>query len=497
MVIERLFDSLRTLAPPSDNASRLGIGSPSVARIVVVGAGVAGLAISIRLADFGHRVTLLERNSVTGGQIGTDTIDGALVDTGPTVFTLPAVFRDLFSKTGRPIERELDLLPVDPAVRYVFPDGSHLDLPNASRASITKAMDQAFGSDAGAQWDRLIREARHMWELIRPRLIDHCPSVHDIAWLALHPQARRTLRRGASLRDFGAHHLQDPHLRLILDAYATSLGGIPTRAPAALAVLAYIEQTFGTWTVRGGLRTLAEALERRLVDLGGVIRFGARATRVATRARTVTAVELADGESVPTDMVVSTVPGGQLDLPGLRTRRWTAAPAEGRSVFTILMSLRTRPSFPERTVLLTEDGPNVTLTHRLDAGPAEPCALALHADCTAHGFESALTDWTAPGVADTHAQQLLGLAAARGVDLKKEAISLRLRTPFDLEQSLGAPGGRVYGTPWHGGSSIRRRLGNRSPINGLFFAGAGAHPGAGLPMVAVSAAIVADLIGRA
>lgn len=458
---------------------------------------MAGLAIAIRLADFGHRVTLLERNSVTGGQIATDVIDGAPIDTGPTVFTLPAVFRDLFSKTGRPIERELELLPVDPAVRYVFPDGSQLDLPNASRAGTTKAIDQAFGRGVGAQWDRLIREARHMWELIRPRLIDRCPSVRDLAWLALHPQARHTLRRGSSLRDFGIHHLQDPHLRLILDAYATTLGGIPTRAPAALAVLAYLEHTFGTWTVRGGLRTLADALERRLVELGGVIRFGARATRLATRARTINAVELSDGASIPADVVVSTVQGGQLDVQGLRSRRWTAAPAEGRSVFSIMMSLRSRPSFPERTVLLTDDGPNVTLAHRLDTEPAEPYALALHADCTAHGFESALTDWTAPGIADTHAQQLLGLAAARGVDLKQEAISMRLRTPFDLEQSLGAPGGRVYGTPWHGGSSIRRRLGNRSPINGLFFAGAGAHPGAGLPMVAVSAALVADLIGRA
>nr|WP_246220633.1 FAD-dependent oxidoreductase [Phytoactinopolyspora mesophila] len=487
----------RTLAPPSDSPSRLGISSPPVARIVVVGAGVAGLATGIRLADFGHQVSILEQSSKAGGQIGIETIDGLPVDTGPTSFTLPAVFRDLFSKTGRPLNREVDLVPLTPSVRYVFPDGSHLDIPNASRAETTRAIDEAFGTGVGAQWDRLIQDARNMWEVLRPRLVDHCPSLRDIAWLALHPRARRTLQRGKSLREFGAQHLREPHLQLVLEAYATSLGGIPSRTPAALAALAYVEQTFGTWTVAGGLPAFVEAMERRFTERGGEIRLESQATRVVTKAGAVKAVELAGGERVPAEFVVCTVPAGQLELDGVRGRRWTSPPAEGRSVFTILMSLRSRPSFPQRTVLLTDDGPNVTLTYRAGTDPAKPCALALHADCSAHGAEPKLTDWTAPGAADTHAQQLLGLAAARGVDLKAQAMSLRSRTPHDLEETLGAPGGRIYGMPWHGGSSIRRRLANRSPVHGLYFAGASAHPGAGLPMVAISAMLVTDLIGRA
>jgi phytoene dehydrogenase-like protein len=457
---------------------------------------MAGLATGIRLADFGHQVSILEQSPRPGGQIGTETIDGLPVDTGPTSFTLPAVFRDLFSKTGRPLSREVDLVPLTPSVRYVFPDGSHLDVPNASRAETTKAIDDTFGRGVGAQWDRLIQDARNMWELLRPRLVDHCPSLRDIAWLALHPRARRTLYAGKSLREFGAQHLRDPHLQLVLEAYATSLGGVPSRTPAALAALAYIEQTFGMWTVDGGLPAFVAAMERRFVERGGEIRFDARVARVVTKSGTVKGVELADGERVPAELVVCTIPAAQLELDGVRGRRWTTPPAEGRSVFTILMSLRSRPAFPQRTVLLTDDGPNVTLTYRAGSDAGQPCALALHADCSAHGPGPSLTDWTAAGAADTHAQQLLGLAAARGVELKAHAMSYKTRTPHDLEETLGAPGGRIYGTPWHGGSSIRRRLANRSPVHGLFFAGASAHPGAGLPMVAISAALVADLIGR-
>ncbi|WP_166353905.1 phytoene desaturase family protein [Phytoactinopolyspora limicola] len=467
-----------------------------MARIVVVGAGVAGLAVAIRLADFGHQVTILERNGAAGGQIGADTLDGVPVDTGPTCFTLPAVFRDLFGKTGRPLEREVDLVPLDPSVRYVFPDGEILDLPNASRAETIASIDHTLGKGVGAQWDQMVQEARTMWEVLRPRLIDRCPSLRDLLWLRLHPRARRALHRGRSLREFGAQHLRDPHLQLVLDSYATTLGSVPAQAPAALAALVYVEQTFGTWTVRGGLRVFIDALQRRVGERGGEIRFEAPAERVATRAGSVSSVELAGGETIPADVVVSTVPAGQLDLDGLRGRRWTAPPAEGRSVFSIMMSLRSRPDFPERTVLLTDDGPNVTLNYRADHQSDRPCGVALHADCSAHGPEPQLTDWSTPGTAETHAHQLLGLAAARGVDLKSQALTWRVRSPYDLECTLGAPGGRVYGPPWHGSGVTRRRLANRSPVHGLFFAGAGAHPGASLPMVAISAALVADLVGR-
>ncbi len=458
---------------------------------------MAGLTAAVRLADFGHDVTVVERGPTAGGQVGTGKIDGLDVDTGATAFTLPAVFRDLFRKTGRPLEREVDLVPVTPSPRYVFPDGTHLDMPGASRAETAVALDDTLGHGTAAQWDELVQVSEQMWQLLRPRLLDHCPSARDVIWLAAHPRARQVLHRGMSLRELGLRYLPDPHLRLILDSYATSLGGVPDRAPAALAVFAYLDQTFGTWSVRGGMQVLIDAIQRRLGDRGGSFRFGSPVARITAGSGCVNGVQLVDGERIPADIVVSTVTPGRIELDGHRKSRWTSAPAEGRSVFTLFLSLRRQPSFPERTVLLTDDGPNVTLTHRPSLDPDRPCTATLHADCAAQGDDAGSTDWTAEDTADRHAQQLLGLAASRGVDLKRHIVDTRIRSPYDLEQQVGAPGGRVYGIPWHGGSSIRRRLPNRSPVHGLYFAGASAHPGPGLPMVAMSATLVADMIGHA
>src|SRR6187549_1378200 len=112
-----------------------------MARVVVVGAGMGGLAVAARLAAARHDVTVCEQAPVAGGKVGVLARDGFVFDTGPSLLTLPAVYRDLFLKTGGPLERELELVPVDPVCHYRFADGTELDLPNTSRARIAAAWD--------------------------------------------------------------------------------------------------------------------------------------------------------------------------------------------------------------------------------------------------------------------------------------------------------------------------------------------------------------------
>ena len=125
-----------------------------MADVVVVGGGVGGMAAALRLGATGHQVTLVERNAELGGKLARRAIDGFTFDTGPSVLTLHAVYRDLFMKTGQPLEEVVDLVEVDPAWRYGFPDGSGdttwLDLPNASRARLRKAFDDSLGAGTGA-----------------------------------------------------------------------------------------------------------------------------------------------------------------------------------------------------------------------------------------------------------------------------------------------------------------------------------------------------------
>ena len=127
-----------------------------MARVVVVGAGMGGLAVAARLARLRHDVTLLEQAPIVGGKLGTYTRDGFTFDTGPSLLTLPAVYRDLFRKTGRPLEDVPGATPVDPVARYRFPDGTLVDVPNASRRAVAATFGQAFGGSAGEDWSRFL-----------------------------------------------------------------------------------------------------------------------------------------------------------------------------------------------------------------------------------------------------------------------------------------------------------------------------------------------------
>ena len=143
-----------------------------MARVVVVGAGMAGLAVAARLATLGHDVVVCEQAETWGGKLGTFSRDGFTFDTGPSLLTLPDVYRDLFLATGRPLEESLDLVPVDPVARYRFPaagghDVTWLDLPDASPARLRAALDEALGAGAGADWERFLDRARDIWQVTR------------------------------------------------------------------------------------------------------------------------------------------------------------------------------------------------------------------------------------------------------------------------------------------------------------------------------------------
>ena len=139
-----------------------------MARVVVVGGGYGGLASAVRLAKIGHEVTLLEASDRLGGALGTVEQDGFRWDTGPTQTMLPAVLRDLFRKSGRPLEKELELVPVDPVRQHRFEDDDAvLDLPGGSRAAQIEAIETAFGDGAGAQWTAYVDTFVDDWEALR------------------------------------------------------------------------------------------------------------------------------------------------------------------------------------------------------------------------------------------------------------------------------------------------------------------------------------------
>ncbi|MGW8768836.1 phytoene desaturase family protein [Streptomyces sp. NPDC055815] len=460
-----------------------------MARIVVIGAGLGAMAAAARLAVAGHTVTVYERTSTYGGAVGRFERDGFAFDTGPGLLHLPAVYRDLFVKTGKePLEECVSLTQVDPAARHVFEDGTRVDLPNASRAGTVAALDAALGAGAGERWGDFLTRAREAWDRTRRPLLEE-PQPADPAPLAREPypalKAGLLRRPTTTLGQVGRRELRDPRLAALLDAYAWSYGFDPAHAPASAAVLPYLEQTFGSWYVAGGLRALADAVYERCRKRRVEFVFDAEVIGVLEKDGRATGIELAGGETVEADHVVAGAP-----LPGPYRDRVEARAVEtdltGRMTVCLALRGAREADAVHRTVVHASGGrPTVTVLR-----PDDP---ALRPD-DAH--ESVTVSATVDLVPGQDGEEIAGRmveAAGRAVPGLAERLLWRhVRTPEDVRRDTGSA--EVPGPALAGARGLYLPAANRSPLPGLYFAGGWSHPGGGLAHAGMSGALVAGLI---
>ncbi|WP_328317019.1 phytoene desaturase family protein [Streptomyces sp. NBC_00388] len=467
-----------------------------MARIAVIGAGMGAMAAAARLAVAGHRVTVYERTATYGGAVGRFARDGFAFDTGPGLLQLPAVYRDLFVKTGRePLEKCVDLVQVDPAGRHLFDDGTGVLLPNASRAGVVAALDAALGGGAGARWGAFLDRARETWDRTRRPLLEE-PLPADPAPLGHDPYpAPRTglLRRGAStLAEVGSRELRDPRLAALLASYALSSGFDPLTAPASAAVLPYMEQTFGNWYVRGGMRALADAVYERCRARKVEFVFSAEVTEVREKDGRACGLELADGRRIDAEHVVAGAP-----LPSVHRPHPEGGAGTGR--FVVCLALRgERPADAvHRTVVhrAESDLPMVTVLRPADPalvpGPGHE-ALTLTATVPAGGTESGAENWSGDARAGAFADRMVTAAEAAVPGLRGRLLWREVRTPADTLRETGSL--RVPGPALAGAGGRLLPSPNRSPLPGLHLAGGWSHPGGGLAHAGMSGALAAGLI---
>ncbi len=457
-----------------------------MARIIVVGAGVSGLAAAARLAARGHQVTVCESTSRAGGALAgwRHEEDGGSLDfgIGACTLTLPAAFRDLFIKTARrtkgaaiTLEEVVGLEPLDPVRRYVFPDGTQLDLPNASRARLTRSFDDALGSGAGAAWLRVIDHGNLVWNAIRPALVEAPGSGRrEVVHLLRTRAGRAALTPGRSLdalaRRWFAKH---PQLGLVLDDYARRAGADPRHAPAAVAVHPYIEHAFGAWRIPRGTHTLATALHARAAERGVDFRFNTAVARIETASsKSVTGVMLADGTRLEAEVVVAGVDTAtlaalmgaqeeQAALMGGQEQQLAHAPVTVTTALCLAVEPGSATAMPHETVLLDEADPAI----RIHVAAARPAAWTVHAE------------------GNQDADTLLGTLARRGIEVRGKVLA---------RHELS---GAAYGPAPRDLRSMLLRSAVRQPVRGLYHVGASARPGAGLSFAALSAWHASELIG--
>ena len=433
-----------------------------MARVVVIGGGFGGLASAVRLAKLGHDVTLLERTATLGGALGAESEGGFTWDAGPTATLLPAVLRDLFRKSGRPLERELDLVPLDVVREHRFEDGTSVALPSGSRAAQIAAFD-ALEPGLGRRWVDHVSSYADDWDVLRRGYLEHPwePGLlpREVAARldsreVLHRRLRRTFK--------------DDRLRLVAAHPFVAEGHDLRNVPAWAGLTAYLEQRFGAWTVTGGMSRLGTALADRLVTRKVTVLTSTEARDLVVREGRVAAVATSDGE-VEADVVVCAVDPRRLPaLAGFVDRTMPAIPP----VVSYLGLEGEVPDLPHEVVVHGDP----MLVVRTGGRAPEGCSA-----------------WTVHGRGRL-AEDLLRALAREGIDVRDRVVVRIDRSPRELVERWG---GSPLGVLWQGRATVRRRLGPTTPVPGVYAAGAHATPGAGLPFVGLSAALVAQAVGPA
>lgn len=433
-----------------------------MARVVVVGGGYGGLASAVRLAKLGHAVTLVERSAAVGGILSSESEDGFVWDAGPSWTLLPAVIRDLFRKSGRPVERELELVPLEVLREHWFEDGTSVAVPGGSRAAQIAAFDE-LGPGLGQQWVDHVASYADAWDVLRRNYLENPwdprrPPKELAALLDSREVLHKRLRRS----------LKDERLRLVAGHPFVADGHDLRNVPAWLGVTAYVEQRFGAWTVPGGMAAVGAALGARLATRKVDVLTSTEVVDLVVREGRVAAVSTPAGE-IDADLVVCAIDPRR--LPALAAHVERTMPA----IPPVVCHLGLRGELPEMPHELVLHGDPMLVVRTGGQAPA---------GCAA---------WTVHGRGRL-AEDLLVALARHGLDVRDQVVARVDRSPRDLVERWG---GSPEGVLWQGRGTVRRRLGPTTPIAGVYAAGAHATPGGGLPFVGLSAALVAQSIGPA
>ncbi|WP_055590837.1 phytoene desaturase family protein [Streptacidiphilus griseoplanus] len=479
--------------------------------VVVVGAGLAGLSATLHLLSAGRRVTVVERGALPGGRAGRLERGGYRIDTGPTVLTMPDLVEEAFAAVGHNLRDHLELLPLHPAYRARFADGSELDVHTGADA-MEAEVERFAGAREAVGYRRLRRWLTRLHAVQMRRFID---ANFDSPLQLLHPD----LARLAALGGFGrleariGRHLKDERLRRVFSFQALYAGVPPSRALAAYAVIAYMDTVAGVYFPRGGMHALPQAMADAAAAAGADLRYGQDVIRLERSGPRVTAV-VTDQHRITCDAVVLTP-----ELPtayrllGRRPRRPARLRHSPSAVVLHAGTDRTWPRLAHHTLSfgaawkstfreLTRTGelmtdPSLLITRPTATDPhLAPPGRHLHyilAPCPNTDLGPGVREWA--DLAPRYRDSLLAELERRGLDGLASAIEEEcLVTPADWHAQ-----GHSAGTPF----SVAHTFAQTGPFRprnlvagteNAVLAGCGTTPGVGVPTVLLSGKLAAARI---
>jgi len=480
--------------------------------IVVIGAGMAGLAAAIDLAAAGRAVTLIERAQAPGGKMRTLDVAGQAVDAGPTVLTLRRAFEQLFADAGAALSDHVTLVAAGRLARHAWNGDDRFDLHADPDATIDE-IGRFSGLAQAELYRRFLRDGRRLYDVLEDTFLTNTrPSPPGLVGrvMARNPLGLAAMRPFASLWDVLGEYFPDARLRQLYGRYATYCGSSPFEAPATLLMIADLEQQ-GVSFVEGGMTRLADAMAALAAQLGVEMRYGEAVAEILTTGGRASGVRLESGEVVPANAVLANADADAL-ASGLfgETASGAVRPTGPRSLSALVWTATgAAEGFPlERHNVFFSGDYAAEFDALFGEGriPGDPtiylCAQDRGANHAAERSERFLILINAPANGDTRpypaeetdrwlAQTLRRLEAC-GLRLELEAWEA---TPPDrFHARFPGSGGALYGRALHGWKAAFQRPGARTRLPGLYLAGGGAHPGPGVPTSMLSGRIAARSI---
>jgi len=490
-------------------------------QVVVIGAGLGGMSAAIMLARSGFSVTVVEKNSHTGGKLNQLKSGGFSFDLGPSIFTLPQFFRPLFEGDGKSLEDYIRLERLDPQWRNFFVDGTVIDLWEAP-AGMSQELAR-FGPEVTQEYEEFLRYSRRQYQVVergylKQGLDTFADFVRFYGW-----REGRDLDYLRSMSGSIYKRVSNPYLRDIFEYFIKYVGSSALDSPAFMNLMPNIQMEFGLWYVSGGLYELAHAFRRRLQECGVSLLLDREVVRIAHRDKEVSGVEVhgADGNTtfLPADYVVSNMEV----IPAMQKLLAVSAAAMKKvrrfkpSCSGIILHLGLDRVYPQlahhnffysadqhshfRRVFRERKLPDdptlyVVAPTRTDPSQAPPgcdnIKILPHIPPLSEDRSTTVEDYVALKEICLDKLERMGLH-----DLRRHIVVEDFWTPFDIESRYNSNGGSIYGVACDRRSNFAFKAPKQSTqFRNLYFVGGSVNPGGGMPMVTLCGQHVARLIAE-
>jgi phytoene desaturase len=484
-----------------------------VAKVIVIGAGIAGIASAIRQAVKGHEVAVYEANAYPGGKLSAFRSGDFRFDAGPSLFTMPQYVDELFTLAGKNPKDEFTYEKLETVCRYFYEDGTRINAwanrDKLAEEIALKTKDPASSVHKFLDYSARIYGITHA--IFLEKSLQRIQSF--LNWETLKAIFRfPKIDPFRSMNTANTDFFKDDKTIRFFNRYATYNGSNPYKAPATLNVIPHLEQHFGAYFPNGGMVAITESLVKLAENLGVKFNYHARVEEILVEDKKVNGIRL-NGEIIPADRVISNM---DIWFTYRQLLKNEVAPkrilSQERSSSALIFYWGIKAKFPEldlHNIFFSEDYKKefaaIWEQQAIDVDPTIYVNISAkyQTEDAPKGAENWFVMINVPAntgqnwdklIAETRKNILQKLSRMLNRDIAPLIVSEELLDPRNIEQKTASYQGSLYGTSSNNQFAAFLRHANfSSKIKELYFVGGSVHPGGGIPLALLSAKIVDDL----